>query len=91
MEKRILIQYENNHYITQYEKNCFFLNVQHLIFSTITFQFLFHFRCRRRLLFNGVLFAQEIQKELILLFMDYDVGHRLENVIIITVKLRERI
>ena len=42
--------------------------------STLKFQFLIHFRGRRRLpLFNGVLFAQEIPKELILLFMDYDV------------------
>ena len=32
------------------------------------------------LLFNAVLFAQEIPKELILLCMDYDVLLRLENV-----------
>ena len=45
------------------------------------FSFLFHFRGRRRLLlFNGVLFAQEIPKELILLCTDYDVALRLENV-----------
>ena len=37
----------------------------YIFLSTITFQFLFHFRGRRRLLlFNGVLFAQEIPKEL---------------------------
>ena len=48
---------------------------------TITFQFLFHFRGRRRLLlFIGALFAQEIPKELILVSMDYDVALRLENV-----------
>ena len=50
----------------------------------ITFQFLFPFRRQTRLLlFNGVLFAQEILKELILLFMDYVfyyVALRLENV-----------
>ena len=44
----------------------------------ITFQFLFHFRGRRRLfLFNGFLFLQEIPKELILLCMDSDVAFRL--------------
>ena len=48
---------------------------------TITFQFLFHFRGRRRLLFFiGVLFAQEIPTELILVSMDYDVALSLENV-----------
>ena len=52
-----------------------------IFLCTITFQFLFHFRGRRRLLlFNGVLFSQEISKELILLCMDYDVALRLENV-----------
>ena len=30
--------------------------------------------------FNGTLFAQEIPKQLIPLFMDYDVALRLENV-----------
>ena len=41
--------------------------------STITFQFLFQFRIRRfLLLFNWVLFAQEIPQKLILLCMDYD-------------------
>ena len=51
------------------------------IFSTITFQFLVHFRGRRRLLlFNGILFAQEIPKGLTLLCMDYDEAFRLENV-----------
>ena len=44
----------------------------HKFLSTITFQFLFHFRgWRRLLLFNGVLFT---------LCMDYDVALRLENV-----------
>ena len=39
------------------------------------------FRCKRRfLLFNGVLFALKILKELILLCMDYDVALGLENV-----------
>ena len=52
MEKRILILYENNHYITR----------------------------KRLLLFNGVLFAQEIPKELNLIRMDYEVVLRLENV-----------
>ena len=53
----------------------------YIFLSTITFQFLFHFRGQRRLLlFNGVLFAQEILKELILLCMDYDVAFKLENV-----------
>ena len=50
-------------------------------FLPITFQFLFHFRGGRRLLlFNGVLFAQEIPKEIILLCMDHDVALRLKNV-----------
>ena len=62
----ILIVYENNHYITPYKKNCFFLIYSFL--STKLFQFLFPFIGRRRLLlFNGVLFAQEILKELMLL------------------------
>ena len=44
---------------------------------TITFQFLFHFRDRSRLLlFNDVLFAQEIPKKLIPVCMDYDVTFR---------------
>ena len=79
MEKRILIPYENNHFIPHLRKPAFF---QTYVFpSTKTFQFLFHFRGRRRLLlFNGVLFAQEIPKELILLCTDYDVALRLENV-----------
>ena len=60
--------------------------LQKLLFlSTKTFQILFQIllfqRGRRRLLlFNGVLFPQEILKELILLCMDYDVPLRLENV-----------
>ena len=61
------------------KKNCSLLNIYFL--STITCQFLFHFRGRRRLLpFNGAFFAQEVPKELILLCMDYDVALRLENV-----------
>ena len=61
------------------KKNSFLLNIYFL--STITCQLLFRFRGRSRLLpFNGVLFAQEIPKELILLCMDYDVALRLENV-----------
>ena len=52
-----------------------------MFLSTITFQFLFHSTGRMRVLhFNGVLFTQEIPKELILLCMDYDVALRLENV-----------
>ena len=52
-----------------------------IFLSTITFQFLFHFRGQRHLLlFNDTLFAQEISKELILLCMDYDRALRLENV-----------
>ena len=35
---------------------------------------------RRLLLFYCVLFAQEIPKELILLWMDHDVAVRLENI-----------
>ena len=38
----------------------------YIFLSSITFQLLFHFRGRRRLLFNSVLFAQEILKELTL-------------------------
>ena len=52
----------------------------HIFFSTITLQLLFHFRGPRRLLFNDVLLAQEITKELILLCMDFEVAFRLENV-----------
>ena len=66
MEKMILIVYENNHYIAPYKKNRFFLIYNFI--STKLFQFLFPFRGRRRLLlFNSVLFAQEIVKELMLL------------------------
>ena len=36
MEKRILILYENNHYITPYYKNCSFLNI-YFFLSSITF------------------------------------------------------
>ena len=51
------------------------------LLSTITFQFLFHFRGQRCLLFfNGALFAQEIPKKLTLSCMDYDVALRLENI-----------
>ena len=40
----------------------------------------FHFRGGTRLfLFNGIVFAQEIPKKLILLCIDYDVALRLEN------------
>ena len=53
----------------------------YIFFFTRIFQFLLHLRGRRRLLlFNGVLFVQEIPMELILLCMDYDVALRLENV-----------
>ena len=46
----------------------------YIFLSTITFPFSFYFRRLRRLfLFNILLFAQEIPKELILLCMDYDV------------------
>ena len=76
----ILILYENSHYITPYKKNCFFLNIYIFLF-TITFQFLFHFRCwRRPPYFNDILFALEIPKDLILLCVDYDIVLRLENV-----------
>ena len=52
-----------------------------MFFSTSIFQFLFYFRRRRRLLlFNGVLFAEEIPMESIVLCMDYDVVLRLVNV-----------
>ena len=49
----------------------------------MTFQFLFHFYFTfyfQLLLFNGILFAHEITNELVLLFMNYDVALRLENV-----------
>ena len=70
MKKKILILDENNNYIILCKKTAFL--------STITFQFLFHFRGGRRLpLFNGVFFAQEIPKELIPLSVDYDVALRL--------------
>ena len=39
-EKRILILYENNHYIIQHKKNCFFPNIYILLF-TITFHFFY--------------------------------------------------
>ena len=45
----------------------------YIFLSTLTFQFLFHFRGRRSLLlFNGFLFAQEFPKQLILLRMDLE-------------------
>ena len=60
-------------------KKCFFLNIFFL--STTIFQFLFHFKGQRRLLlFNDVLFAQEILEKLILLTMDYEGALRLENI-----------
>ena len=62
-------------------KSCFFLNIFSIFLSTITFQFLFHFRGRWRLfLFSAALFAQETPKEFTLLCMNYDVALRLENV-----------
>ena len=77
-KKRMLILYENNHYITSYKKNCFFLNIYFSFYDK--FQFLFHFKAQSRiLLFNGVLFVPEIPKELILLCLYYDVALRLEN------------
>ena len=55
----------------------------YIFLPTITFQFLFHFGSRRRLLlFNGVLFPQEIPKEIILLCMDYYLALRFENIVI---------
>ena len=52
-----------------------------IFFSTITFQFLFHFRGQDVFLFfNDILFAQETPKKLILLYVNYDVVLRLENV-----------
>ena len=60
-------------------KTCLFKTYTFL--STITFQFSFDVRgWMYLLLFNAVLFAQEIPKELILLCMDYDVLLWLENV-----------
>ena len=56
---------------------CYFLNIYVSFYHNISV--FFHFRGRRRLLFNGISFAQEIPKELILLYMDYDVSIRLEN------------
>ena len=56
-------------------------SITYIFLSTITFQFLFQFRSQRRLLlFNGILFAQEVPKESVLLCMGYDVALRLENV-----------
>ena len=75
--RRILILYENIHYIIPFEKNCFFLNI---FLSAITFSFYFILQVEVMFFFNGTLFAQEIPKQLIPLFMDYDVALRLENV-----------
>ena len=47
---------------------------KYVFLSTVTLKFLFHFRGRRRLKFNSVLFTQEILNEIILLYMDYDVA-----------------
>ena len=67
--------------ILLYVRKTFFFFLTYIFLSTITFQSLFHFKGRRRLLlFNGVLFAQKILNKLILLCMDYDVALRLENV-----------
>ena len=56
--------------LVPYTKNYFFLDIE----------FLFYFRGWRRLFpFNGVLFAQEVRNEIILLCMDYDVAIRLEK------------
>ena len=74
----MLTLHENNHYIISYKKNCFFFLI-FIFLSTIKLKFLFHFRGRMRLLlFNGILFAQEIPKKWILLCMDYDVELRLK-------------
>ena len=79
MEKRILILYEKNYYITPYKKNCFFLNIYFSFYHNILV--FIHFRGRRPLLlFNGILFAQEILRVVILLCVDYDVAPWLENV-----------
>ena len=67
--KRILILYEKSHYITSYKKSYFFLNIY--------FYFSFYFT----LDVEGVLFAQGIPKELVLLCTGYDVTLRLENVL----------
>ena len=78
MAKRILILYENKHYITPYKKNCSFLNIY---FSFYHFRFYFTLEAEGVLFFfNGVLFAQEIPKELNLLCIYYDVALMLENV-----------
>ena len=53
------------------------------VLSTITFQFSLSFPFigrTRLLLFNGVLFAQEIPQKLILLCLNYDIDFRLENI-----------
>ena len=63
--------------LSHVRKTAFLKNIS---LSIITFQFLFHFKDRRRLLLsNDVLFDQEILKELILSCTDYDVALRLEN------------
>ena len=83
MEKnRILILYENNHCITPCKKNCFFLNMYiYIFFFYHNISVFISLTGRRRLLlFIGVLLAQEIPKELILLCMDYNVAFRLENI-----------
>ena len=70
--KRILISYENNHYITHARKTASFQI--YIFMSAKAFQFLFHFIGRKRLLlFNGLLFAQNISEEINSTCMDYDV------------------
>ena len=77
MEKRILIPYENNHYITLDKKNCFFLNVCFSFYHNISV--FISLQRSNASSFNGVLFEREISKELlILLYMDYDIALRLE-------------
>ena len=78
-KKSIAILYENNHYITRCKKNCFFLEIYFSFYHNISI--FFHFRGQRCLvIFNSVLFTQEITKESILLYMDYEVALRLKNV-----------
>ena len=78
-EKDLNWKYENNHYIAPYKIDCFFLNTCFSYYHNISV--FIHVRgWRHLLLFNGVWFAQEIPKELILLCMDYDVALRLQNV-----------
>ena len=65
MEKRILIVYENNCFITLHKKNCF-LSIFFSFYHNMSVFFIFRGRMHL-LLFHGVLFAKEVPKESIIL------------------------